>query len=178
MDILRYKLSLLNFKNPEVATMIKLDELLFTQLSDGYLPGRLLDGGNIFLNVFKLFYFEADPLTKGLGPDWNAEVIKAVESVDALASTNLRSFLKIRPLLSSLELREIPGIRSRVANWPAVSIRMAIAARMAARGNEEARSIFETNKGFYLKMARALPDLIEIDLTIVELALREIENTK
>ena len=158
--------------------MIKLDELLFTQLSDGYLPGRLLDGGNVFINVFKLFYFEADPLTKGLGPDWTSEVIKAVEGVDALTSADLRGLLDIRPLISAIELREIPGIRARIANWPAVSIRLALAARMAARGNEEARSIFETHRGFYLKMTRALPSLIEIDLTIAELALREIENPK
>lgn len=178
MDVLRYKLNLLNFKNPEVETMIKLDELLFTQLSDGYLPGRLLDGGNVFINVFKLFYFEADPLTKGLGPDWTSEVIKAVEGVDALTSADLRSLLDIRPLLSAIELRQIPGIRARIANWPAISIRLALAARMAARGDEEAKSIFETNRGFYLKMTQALPSLIEIDLTIAELALREIENPK
>lgn len=178
MSVLRYKLSLLNFRNPEVVTMIKLDELLFTQLSDGYLPGRLLDGGNVFLNVFKLFYFEADPLTKGLGPDWTSEVIEAVKVVDALMPRELQGLLEIRPLLSASELREIPGIRARIANWPGISIRFAAAARLAARGNDKARSIFQTNKSFYLKMAKALPSLIEIDLTIAELALREIENTK
>lgn len=176
LTVLRYKLSLLNFKNPEVATMIKLDETLLTQLSDGYLPGRLLDGGNIFINVFKPFYFDADPLTKGLGLDWTSEVIKSIDSVDAFVPSDLQSLFEIRPILSAVELREIPGIRSRIANWPAISFRMAIAARMAARGSEDARAVFEANKGFYLKMARALPSLVEIDLTIAELALRQIEN--
>jgi hypothetical protein len=55
---------------------------------------------------------------------------------------------------------------------------MAFLARLAARGIEEARSAFDANKGFYLKMAKALPALAEIDLTIAELALREMENAR
>ncbi len=178
LETLRYKLDLLNFRKPEVLWMIRLEEDFFASQSEGYLPGRLLDGGNVFLNVFSVLYQEVEKLITGLGNDWAVETANALSLRDSLMPEGLRQLLGVRPILSPTELREIAGLRTRIANWPGISLRMAFLARLAARGNEEARSAFDANKGFYLKMAKALPALVEIDLTIAELALREMENAR
>jgi hypothetical protein len=88
----------------------------------------------------------------------------------------MKGILKSRPILDKNAQREIKGMPSRVANWPAISIRMALAARTASRGSLPSLTLWEANKSYYLKMAKALPSLVEIDLTIAELALRQIES--
>jgi hypothetical protein len=178
LETLRYKLDLLNFRKPEVLWMIRVEEHFFANQSEGYLPGRLLDGGNVFLNVFRVLYQDVEKLITGLGNDWAVETASALLAKDGLAPEGLKQLLAARPILSTSELKEIAGLRSRLANWPGISLRMAVLARLAARGNEEARSTYEANKVFYLKMAKALPTLVEIDLTIAELALRETESAR
>ncbi len=178
LETIRYKLDLLNFRKPEVLWMIRLEEDFFSIQSEGYLPGRLLDGGNVFLNVFRVLYQDVERLITGLGNDWAVETAGALLAKDGLLPEALRHLLDARPILSSSEIKEIAGLRSRIANWPGISLRMAFMARLAARGNQEARSTYEINKIFYLKMAKALPTLVEIDLIIVELALREMESPR
>lgn len=176
LAVFEYKLNLLNFRDRQIIWMMRLEDSVFAQHADGYLPGRLLDGGNIFLQVFKVLYSEAERLIEGLGLDWTNEVSDSVANIRKSLQSDLKPLLAARPILSTPELRQIAGLGSRIANWPSISIRMAFAARLAARGSEEARLIFETNKSFYLRMAKALPSLIEIDITIAELALRKTES--
>lgn len=178
IDVLRYKLDLLNFRKPEVLWMIRLEEDFFAQQTEGYLPGRLLDGGNVFLNVFKALYQDVERLITGLGNDWALDTALDLSKNESLICAELKPLLDVRPLLSVNELKAIAGLRSRIANWPGISLRMAFFARLAARGNIEAKASFEINQVFYQKMAKALPALVEIDLTIAELALREMENAK
>lgn len=170
------KLGLLDYKSQSIKTLIRFDEALFSEFASSYLPGRLLDGGNIFLNVFSPLGFDVERLIVGLGTDWTMEVCDSVTKLDDVLPKQISELLKVRPVLKSEELKQIPGLPSRTANWPAISIRMAFAARLAARGYNDAKEIWESNKGFYLKMAKALPALAEIDLTLAELALRESES--
>jgi hypothetical protein len=171
-----FKLGLLNYRSPSIKTLIRFDESLFSEFASSYLPGRLLDGGNIFLNVFSPLGFDVERLIVGLGTDWTMQVCESVSKLDDTSPKQVAGLLEVRPILKSEELKQIPGLPSRTANWPAISIRMAFAARLAARGHKDAKEIWDTNKGFYLKMAKALPALAEIDLTLAELALRENES--
>jgi len=171
-----YKLELLNFTSRAVKFLVDLDESAFTEFSNNYLPGKLMEGGTMFVEILSKFKFNAKELTVGLGPDWTKEVSNSLKNLDVFFPAIRDQVLISRPILTIEQLRQIGGLTAWVANWPAISIRMALAARLAARGHSAAKIAWDSNQSFYLKMARALPSLVEIDLTIAELALRQIES--
>ncbi len=178
LSVLSYKLNLLNFNDPKLPALIRSDDSFFAEVSAGYVPARLLDGGTVFLNVFKPLRDQTESMIAGLGVDWALEVTNSLAEVGTLVPIEISQLLEVRPLLNKDELKAIPGLRSRIANWPAISFRSALAARLAARGNVGAKTIFDRVRPFYLKMSIASPFLVEMDLAIAELALREIEVTK
>jgi hypothetical protein len=176
LEVHAYKLGLLNFMSPGIRTLLSWEEDFFREHAGGYLPGKLMEGGTMFVDIFSRLGFDTENLLTGLGSDWTDEVASSLRNFDSLIPETMKGILKSRPILDKNAQREIKGMPSRVANWPAISIRMALAARTASRGSLPSLTLWEANKSYYLKMAKALPSLVEIDLTIAELALRQIES--
>jgi hypothetical protein len=176
MEVHAHKLGLLNFKSPQTRYLLGLEQEAFRDFAGSYLPGKLMEGATMFVEIFSRLGFDTENLLTGLGSDWTDEVSNSLRKIDPLVPPAIKDVLNLRPLLDKHGLKEIKGMPSRVANWPGISLRMALAARISARGDSRALEIWEANKSYYIKMAKALPALVEIDLTIAELALRQIES--
>lgn len=76
-----------------------------------------------------------------------------------------------RPVASVESEQKILGLGKATVNVPAASLRLAILARLAARGNDSADKLWHQKKQHHQVVSRQAPKLAELDLVIAELTL-------
>jgi hypothetical protein len=59
---------------------------------------------------------------------------------------------------------------------PSLSLRFALLLCNARRGSVEAIKLWNLHKDFYLRMAKALPSMVEMDVVLAEITTREMEK--
>ncbi|GAA1440190.1 hypothetical protein [Nocardiopsis tropica] len=80
-----------------------------------------------------------------------------------------------RRALTLLEPRHAPGA-ARWRNLPAASLALALAARLAARGEPSFTSLVRSQRAVWGDLARCAPDLVRIDIVLAELTLAGAER--
>jgi hypothetical protein len=77
-----------------------------------------------------------------------------------------------RPILEGNIVQRTPGAIKAIVNLPAVSIRLALFARLAARGDVRAAELWTKYSKFYQRVSQSIQGLVEHDLVLAELYLQ------
>jgi hypothetical protein len=143
-------------------------------LLDQYLPGSLLEGGTV-AKIMQSLAFSTDRATDHIDPKaiqnalsdlgWMEAEIGGVYEV--MSGTRALATRETRDVV-----RKTRGARILTLDIPAVSIRLATVARLKARGHIFASGVWPKCKSALQQISTAYPDLMELDLTIVELYLK------
>ena len=175
LEIAKRKIKLLHLGEPSYKFILNSGEDATQSLESGWIPGKFLDGGTI-AQIFVRLATRTEEITKGMGVDWVNEVTQDLAKCESAISKNYQEIASMRPVLSPDEAKEIRGIRTRIVNWPAISLRLALLLCNARRGHATAIEVWDEHKDFYIKMSRALPSMVEMDLVLAEITTRELEK--
>jgi hypothetical protein len=175
LEVAHFKIGLLNLGTPTYKFLLNAGEEATQSLEAGWIPGKFLDGGTI-AQIFLSLATRTEEIIEGIGVDWVNEVTQDLTQSESDVSKSYREIAAIRPVLSYEESREVRGIRTRIVNWPALSLRLALLLCNARRGSEVAIRLWGEHKDFYIKMSRALPSMVEMDLVLAEITTREMEK--
>jgi hypothetical protein len=152
------------------------DESLRRTLED-FVPGTLLEGGTMAAIVRQLA-FDWNAAHNLVDPDGFSAALSDLSDEMVTGDSVYLELASTRPLVST-NLREstrLRGGRIYTLDFPAVSLRLAIFARLAARDNKAAKSLWKKHHFVLQQISAAFPALVELDLTIAELFIRMKES--
>lgn len=175
IDIALSKLGLLNLSHPHYIFILNAGDEGAASLVAGWIPGKLLDGGTI-AQIFVTLATKTEEITKGLGVDWVNEVTKDLHLCENDVSEIYQKIAASRPVINFEEAKAVTGVRTRIVNLPSLSLRFALLLCNARRGSVEAIKLWNLHKDFYLRMAKALPSMVEMDVVLAEITTREMEK--
>jgi hypothetical protein len=136
-------------------------------------PGRLFDSGSMFM-VFNEILNNAMSLAATFKVrQLDGYVREFTDQEDSLGPVFVE-LASSRPATQEKNLdafRQTGGARSNLIHLPALSIRLALAARLAARGNKIAEQIYEHFKLVFQDISVKCPEIVERDLVLAELYL-------
>lgn len=156
--------------------------LLFAQMPDEefegrfgtFQPGALFEGGTMAKIVLNL----AVNAEKALDLVDERELVRAVKVLDSskeLQHSRIARLVGTRPLATPeirKKVKENRGPRIRTLDLPAVSLRLALLARLAARGFKGAATSWIEFQMLHKQISTLEPTLVELDLSIAELYLK------
>lgn len=148
--------------------------------SNSLVPGRLFDSGSLFALYASIVKDAMD-----LGATFKVGQVENYLDTIIACETDLTdvfdALAEARPKAkqSAIEdFRARGGVRSNIVHIPALSIRLALIARMTARGDQEAEKLWEMFELIFQDLSTKRPALVERDLVLAELYLMSIEGEK
>lgn len=155
------------------------DEENLRAILEDFVPGVLFEGGTMAAIVRKLaFHWEsAHDVVDPIG------ISTALSDLQGQFDSQEPWFAELsgtRPLVSTIqrEATRLRGGRIYTLDFPAISLRLAILARLAARQHEVAQLYWSKHQFVLQQISAAFPDLVELDLTIAELFIKMKENSE
>ncbi len=153
--------------NTNVATLADKPQTVQDAVWRAYtaVPGQILTKDQRGIQARELFDHRGDPRLKKL-IDVSPTI---VEQVTSLLETEVgkRSIHPLQTRKASRDWRQLPQ----------VSLGLALAARLAARSNQEANDLYEYTQHWYAELAICAPAFVEQDLILAELWLTRWENS-
>jgi hypothetical protein len=153
------------------------DELLRTTLED-FVPGTLLEGGTMAAIVRRLA-FDWETAHRLVDPAGVATALNEIREA-SIPNRIYEELSASRPLVNDAlrDATRLRGGRIYTLDFPAISLRLAILARLAARQHDVARRYWARHQFVLQQISAAFPDLVELDLTIAELFIKMKESSE
>jgi hypothetical protein len=177
-ELLSYVVPQTGSINPFVAQFTDQDLDEFGEMN-ALVPGRLFDRGSIFA-IFAHILKDAMSLAGTFKVGQLDNHLRAISEQTQSAPNEFVEISKTRPETSESNLeafRKIGGARSNLIHLPALSIRLALVARLVARGDTTAKHIWDDFKLIFQDISVRCPELVERDLVLAELYLSFTEGT-
>ena len=164
------------------AGLFKAQPMLFSAFGDEelqafterFVPGSLFEGGSMAQIVFELG-FSADKVSDVIDQtvlDQAFNDLKAITKELGEAYDHMARERPFAPKELRENVRKSRGARILTLDIPSLSIRLAMLARLSARGNVMAAKLWTRNKFALQQISTAFPKLVELDLTTSELFLK------
>ena len=164
---------------PFVATYTDQDLDDFAE-KNSLVPGRLFDSGSlyaVFAQVLKNAMSLAAIFKIG-------QIDNYVRNISEHANALPEEFLALsrtRPATNEENLvafRKVGGARANLIHLPSLSIRLALVARLVARGNKNAERIWQDFHVVFQDLSARCPEIVERDLVLAELYLSFTERNE
>ena len=171
-ELLSYVVPQTGSINPFVSQFTDEDLDEFGEMN-ALVPGRLFDRGSMFA-VFAQILKDAMNLAATFKVGQLDSHLRSISVQAQSAPNEFVEFSKTRPETSESNLeafRKIGGARSNLIHLPALSIRLALVARLVARGDNTAKHIWEDFKLIFQDISVKCPEIVERDLVLAELYL-------
>ena len=171
-ELLSYVVPQTGSINPFVAQFTDQDLDEFGEMN-ALVPGRLFDRGSMYA-VFAQILKNAMSLAATFKVGQLDNHLRGISEQAQSVPKEFVEFSNTRPETSESNLeafRKIGGARSNLIHLPALSIRLALAARLVARGDKAAKQIWEDFNLIFQDISVKCPELVERDLVLAELYL-------
>jgi hypothetical protein len=173
--MLRTKINVLSFvlsPNNIVHPFAKDAERLHDYLEENSLPpGRFLEIGTLV----EIFGWMANNAVRLIEVVPISELAKVSEELLVAESSMAEPYKRAsaaRPILPADLVNGVAGAIKPTINLPAVSIRLALMARLSSRGDSGAAQLWERYATFYQRISESVKGLVEHDLVLAELYLQ------
>ena len=158
-------------------------ESLFVEfVNAGVVPGALWDSNN-WPHQF-LYVYKAAEAIQSIAWLRTSASISSAQRLDRELSAfiNDTNFSECLSVLASRPMPpegvSVPGIGNAILAVPSISLRLALAARIAARGSATASEFWHKYKFLHQAISTHMPKLVEFDIVLAELLISHIEGEK
>lgn len=156
------------------------DDDQLTAWADTHVPGALFEGGTM-AKIVQTLAIGSDQVLEQVEVPQIARLRADLELFQDSLPASFQALSEARPFAADAlraSVRNTRGTRISSLDLPAASIRLALLARLSARGEPTALQLWAKHQFTYRQISTAAPLLVEIDLTIAELYIRLFEKAQ